>query len=82
MSVMDGLPWWVSPLQSGDMPSFLHQAKQQKSSIETVITTATTHWCDKKADDLTNGHGTHFNYILSSENAYQYYMTAIKLKQS
>ena len=44
MSVMDGLPWWVSPLQRGDMPSlydFLHQAKQQKSSMETVIT---THW--------------------------------------
>ena len=44
MSVMDGLPWWISPLQRGDMPSlcdFLHQAKQQKSSMETVIT---THW--------------------------------------
>ena len=43
-SVMDGLPWWVSPLQRGYMPSlydFLHQAKQQKSSMETVIT---THW--------------------------------------
>ena len=44
MSVMDRLPWWVSPLQRGDMPSlcdFLHQAKRQKSSMETVIT---THW--------------------------------------
>ena len=85
MSVMDGFLWWVSPLQSGDMPSlcdFLHQSKQQKSSIETVITAATPHWCDKKADDLTNGHGTHFNYTVRSENAYQYYVTANKSKQS
>ena len=85
MSVMDGLPWWVSPLQRGDMPSlcdFLHQAKQQKSSLETVITAATTHWCDKKADKLTNSHGIHFYYTLSSENAYQYLVTANKYKQS
>ena len=85
MSVMDGLPWWVSPLQRGYMPSlydFLHQAKQQKLSIETVITAAATHWYDKKANDLMNGHGIHFNYILSSENAYQYYMTAIKSERS
>ena len=84
MSVMDGLPWWVSPLQRGDMPSlcdFLHQAKQQKSSLETVITAATTHWCDKKADKLTNSHGIHFNCTLSSENASQYYVTASKYKQ-
>ena len=84
MSVMDGLPWWVSPLWRGGMPSlcdFLHQAKQQKSSLETVITAATTHWCDKKADNLTNGHGIHFNYTLSSENAYQYHVTANKSKQ-
>ena len=54
----------------GDMPSlcdFLHQAKQQKSSLETVITAATTHWCDKKADKLTNDHGIHFYCTLSSE---------------
>ena len=60
----------------------LHQAKQQKSSIETVIRAATTHWCDKKADDLTNGRRIHFNYTLSSENAEQYYVTANKSKQS
>ena len=61
---------------------FLHQAKQQKLSIETVITAAATHWYDKKANDLMNGHGIHFNYILSSGNAYQYYMTGIKSKRS
>ena len=49
-------------------------------SVETVITAATTHLFDKKADDLTKGHGIHFNYI-SSENAYQYYVTANKSKQ-
>ena len=84
MSVMDGLPWWVSPLQRGDRPNscdFLHQAKQQKSCIETVITAATTHWCNKKVDDLTNSHGIHFNYTLSSENASRYYVTASKSKQ-
>ena len=67
------------------MPSlcdFLHQAKQQKSSLETVITAATTHWCDKKADKLTNSHGIHFYYTLSSESAYQYLVTANKYKQS
>ena len=67
------------------MPSlcdFLHQAKQQKLSIETVVTAATTHWYDKNADDLMNGSGIHFNYTLSSENVYQYYVTVIKSKRS
>lgn len=67
------------------MPSlsdYFLQMKQQKSSVETVITAATTHWFDKKADDLTKGRGIHFNCILSSENAYQYYVTADKSKQS
>ena len=84
MSIMDGLPWWVSPLRRGDMPSlcdYFLQLKQQKSNVETVITAATTHWFDKKADDLTKGHGIHFNCILSSENAYQYYVIANKSKQ-
>ena len=84
MSIMDGLPWWVSPLRRGDMPSlcdYFLQMKQQKSNVETVITAATTHWFDKKADDLTKGHGIHFNCILSSENAYQYYVIANKSKQ-
>lgn len=79
MSIMDGLPWWVSPLRRGDMPSLCDcflQMKQQKSNVETVITAATTHWFDKKADDLTKGHRIHFNCILSSENAYQYYVIA------
>lgn len=67
------------------MPSlcdYFLQMKQQKLSVETVITAATTHWFDKKSDDLTKGRGIHFNCILSSENAYQYYVTANKSKQS
>ena len=61
---------------------FLLQTKWQKPSTETVITSAATHWCDKKADGLTERHEIHFNYTLNSESVYQYYVIASRFKQS
>lgn len=84
-SIMDGLSWWLSSLRRCDMPSlcdFLLHRNPQKPSAETVITTPTNHWCDRKADSLAESQKILFNYTLSLENAYQYYVTASNSKQS
>lgn len=55
----------------GDMPGFMLdyflQMKQQNLSVETVITAATTHWFDKKSDDLTKGRGIHLIVFLAQK---------------
>ena len=67
------------------MPSlcdFLLHRKPQKPSAETVITIPTNHWYHRKADSLAESQKILFNYTLSLENAYQYYVTASNSKQS
>ena len=61
---------------------FLPQTKWQKLSAETVITIPTNHWYHRKADSLAESQKILFNYTLSLENAYQYYVTASNSKQS
>ncbi|XP_057575623.1 endogenous retrovirus group PABLB member 1 Env polyprotein-like [Hippopotamus amphibius kiboko] len=60
LSVMDGLPWWVSPLKRGDFPqlcSFLNQLKENHLSLNRMNVS----WCDNARMGMKETHNVTFN---------------------
>ena len=66
LSVMDGLPWWVSPLHYGDfipLCSFLEQQKGTFLSL-TNHNLSLLSWCKKKPS-MGQGHRVTFNMSIN-----------------
>ena len=86
VSVVDGLPWWVSPLPYGDfipLCSFLEQQKETFLSL-TNHNLSVLSWCKKKPS-MGLGHGVTFNMnasLMEVTRAYTSYMRNKKEKHS
>ena len=79
LSVMDGLPWWVSPLHDGDFLPLCSFLEQQKGTFISLSNhdLSLLPWC-KKEPSMGLGHGVTFSMNASLKaltSAYNSYMS-------
>ena len=82
-SVMDGLPWWVSPLCRGDFSSFCSFLRQQSEAFASLVThnLSLLTWCNLDFNQIDEGHGVTFEVNVSLTKvakAYTFYFKKIK----
>ena len=63
LSVMDGLPWWVSLLHQGDFKPFCSFLGQQKETFFSLVNhnLSLLSWCKPDLQSTDSGHGVTFD---------------------
>ena len=63
LSVMDGLPWWVSPLCQGDFKPLSSFLGQQKETFLSLVNhnLSLLSWCKPDLQSIDSGHGVTFD---------------------
>ena len=63
LSVMDGLPWWMSPLRQGDFKPFCSFLGQQKDTFLSLVNhnLSLLSWCKPDLQSIDSGHGVTFD---------------------
>ena len=82
-SVMDGLPWWVSPLCRADFSSLCSFLRQQSEAFASLVThnLSLLTWCNLDFNQIDEGHGVTFEVNVSLAKvtkAYTFYFKKIK----
>ena len=59
LSVMDGLPWWVSLLRQGDFKPFCSFLERQKETLLSLVhhNLSLLSWCKPDLQSIVPGHG-------------------------
>ena len=82
-SVVNGLPWWVSPLHQGDFKSFRSFLGQQKETFLSLVNhnLSLLSWCKPDLQSIDSGHGVTFDVNISFIEVTKAYTSYLKNKK-
>ena len=87
LSVMDGLPWWVSPLCRGNFSSLCSFLRQQREAFASSVThnLLLLTWHNLDFNQIDQGHGVTFEVnasLTKVAKAYTFYLKDKKNENS
>ena len=83
LSVMDGLPWWVSPLRKGDFSPLCSFLRQQRETFLSLVihNLSLLSWCKVDSNQTDQGHGVRFEVNASFTEVTKAYTFYLKIKK-
>ena len=83
LSVMDGLPWWVSLLHQGDFKPLCSFLGQQKETFFSLVNhnLSLLSWCKPDLQSIDSGHGVTFDVNTSFIGVTKAYTSYLKNKR-
>ena len=83
LSVMDGLPWWVSLLRQGDFKPFCSFLERQKETLLSLVhhNLSLLSWCKPDLQSIDLGHGVTFDVNTSFIGVTKAYTSYLKNKR-